>query len=313
LEYGALISVVMPVFNRAHLLARVAGSVLAQSYRNLELVIVDDASGDAIEEAVAALADPRVRLVRRARNGGVGAARNSGVEAARGEWIAFHDSDDYCTFDRLELGARALAALPPGYIGVYGARLIYNELSGAGQDRAGVFWLPGPGEPQVSGDLSGPTMRRNIINLPALMVRKSALLAAGPSDELLRKNVDWDLCLRLTRQGPIAHVPEPFVLTPTSFDPDVSRARVSRSERQGARSFVRISGKLRRTGCPPAILAAHYASAGRYLLRIGRPRAARRFLAASLARDRMHPKLWAHYALSFLPALHARLRRPTRL
>lgn len=313
MQHGTLISIVMPVFNRAHLLPRVAASILGQSYRHFELLIVDDASTDDIEAAVKALGDDRVRLIRRAQNGGVAAARNSGVEAARGDWIAFHDSDDFCTTDRLDLCRQKLAELPPDYIGVYGARLIYNEVSEDDYGRAAAYVIPRPRETVLSGDLSARTMRGNIINFPTLLVRKSALLAAGPSDPLLRKNVDWDLCLRLTRQGRIGFVPEPLILTPTSLAPEVSAARVSRSARQGARSFARISGKLRRSGLTGRALSTHYATTARYLLRIGRVRAARRFLGAALAQDRRQPRLWAHYALSYLPWLHARLRRPAKL
>lgn len=313
MEYGALISVVMPVFNRAHLMPRVAGSILAQTYRNFELLIVDDASSDAIEAAVAALNDPRVRLIRRAQNGGVGAARNSGIDAARGDWIAFHDSDDYCTADRLELSVRKMMELPEDYIGVYGARLIYNEVAETDYARAGAMVIPRACEQTLSGDLAARTMVGNIINFPTLLVRRTALLAAGPSDPLLRKNVDWDLCLRLTRQGKIGFVPEPLILTPTSLNPNVSAARVSRSARQGARSYARITGKLRRAGLGGAPLAAHYATAGRYLMRINRPRFARRFFGAALTLKPLQPKVWLHWAFSLAPGLHGRLQRPAKL
>lgn len=313
MEHGTLISIVMPVFNRAHLLPRVAGTILAQTYRNFELLIVDDASTDDIETAVEALGDPRVRLIRRAQNGGVGAARNSGIAAARGDWIAFHDSDDLCTCDRLELCVEKLASLPMDYIGVYGARLIYNEVGEENYAWAGAYVIPRARETVLSGDLAARTMRSNIINFPTLMVKKSALVAAGPSDPLLRKNVDWDLCLRLTRQGKIGFVSEPLILTPTSLAPEVSAARVSRSARQGARSFARISGKLRRAGLTGRPLAAHYATTARYLMRIDRARFARRFLGAALAIDARQPKLWAHYALSYFPGVHARFRREAKL
>lgn len=313
MEYGTLISIVMPVYNRAHLLDRVAGSILSQTYRNFEFLIVDDCSSDDIEAAVAALGDDRVRLVRREKNGGVAAARNTGVEAARGEWIAFHDSDDFCTVDRLELCVRKLIEMPDDYIGVYGARLMYNEVSEENYVKAGVYVIPRATEPRLSGDLSTRTMIRNIINFPTFMVKKSALLAAGPSDELLRKNVDWDLCLRVTRQGKIAFIPEPLLLTPTSQDPKVSAARVSRSVRQGARSFARISSKLKRAGCPPKALASHYATTARYLMRLGRYAWARRFMVAALKLDPMQPRRWGHYAFSYMPGMHTKLRAPNKL
>lgn len=312
LDYGTLISVVMPVFNRAHLMPRILGSLCAQTYRNLDIVVVDDRSTDAIENAVAALDDPRVRLVRRERNGGVGAARNTGIAAAKADWIAFHDSDDICTHDRIELSVRALMALPADHIGVYGVRLIYNEVPEAGYGAMAAFVRPFPKERPLSGDLSKRTMVGNIINFPTMLVAKSALIAAGPSDELLRKNVDWDLCLRLTRQGKFGFVPEPMILTPTSLDLGVSGARVSRSVRQGARSYARITGKLKRAGFGGAPLAAHYASTARYLLRLGRARFARRYLRAALAITPAKPRLWAHLLLSHAPGLHAALRQPDK-
>lgn len=313
MEYGALVSVVMPIHNRAHLVARVVGSLCAQTYRNLEIVVADDASSDDVAGAVAALGDPRVRLVRRGRNGGVAAARNTGLAAATGPLIAFHDSDDICPSDRIELSVRALLALPEGYVGVYGMRLFYAQLDEASYHKVWARARPFPHDRPLSGDLAARTVEGNIINFPTLLVRAEAVRAAGPSDELLRKNVDWDLALRLTRQGRFGFVPEPLVLTPNSTDAAVNRARVSRSVRQGGRSFARITGKLRRQGHGqgpgrPA-LARHYATTAAYMIRMGRPRFARRFLRASLALDPLRPRLWARYALSRFPGLYMRLRR----
>lgn len=303
----------MPVFNRAHLMPRILGSLCAQSYRNLEILVVDDCSSDDIEGAVAAMGDSRVRLVRRAQNGGVAAARNTGVAAASADLVAFHDSDDICTVDRIEQCMRLFVTLPDDYVGVYGARLIYNEVAVGDYTRMRTFMRPFPHERPLDGDLAARTMQNNILNFPTLLVKASALAAAGPSDELLRKNVDWDLSLRLTRQGKFGFVPEPLILTPTSLDPTVSANRVSRSERQGARSYARITGKLRRAGHGGASLAGHYATTARYLMRIGRPRFARRFLRAALSLTPMAPRLWAHLAFSHAPGLHAKLRRPGKL
>src|ERR1043166_1854397 len=106
---GPLVSVVLPTYNRAHTLARAVRSVLAQSHRHLEIVVVDDGSTDATVALVQKLAleDPRVRLVQQA-NRGPAAARNTGVRQARGEFVAFQDSDDEWLVEKLE---RQLAAL----------------------------------------------------------------------------------------------------------------------------------------------------------------------------------------------------------
>jgi glycosyltransferase involved in cell wall biosynthesis len=288
---------------------RVVGSILAQTYRNLDVVIVDDCSNDDIDGAIAALGDPRVRLIRRERNGGASAARNTGVAAARGDWIAFHDSDDYCTSDRIELSVRKMMELPQDYIGVYGVALFYVAGSEANHNQKKTFFLPRASEPLLSGNLAARTEVGNMMNLPTILVQKTALEAAGPFDEKLRRNEDWDLCLRLTRQGKFGFVPEFFILCPNPIDPVIASAKVSRSTLHGARSFVRITGKLRRSGVKGPHLAAHYASAGRYLLRIERPKLAKRFLRASIAQNPWKPRIWAHYLLSFTPKLHAMLRK----
>ena len=92
----ALISVVIPTYNREKTIERSARSVLNQTYKNIELIIVDDCSSDNTKAVVDKLAkgDKRVKYIRFEKNKGACAARNAGIDAANGEYIAFHDSDD---------------------------------------------------------------------------------------------------------------------------------------------------------------------------------------------------------------------------
>lgn len=93
---GARVSVVMPAFDAQATLAASMRSVLGQSHREVELIVVDDRSRDGtwdIAQAEAAR-DPRVVAIRQPANGGVAAARNAGIEAATGDYVAFLDSDD---------------------------------------------------------------------------------------------------------------------------------------------------------------------------------------------------------------------------
>lgn len=96
-----MISVVIPTYNRSSLIKRAAQSVLAQTYKDIELIIVDDGSTDDTAEVVASLNDFRVRYVYQ-KNSGACVARNNGVDHASGEYIAFHDSDDIWHADKLE-------------------------------------------------------------------------------------------------------------------------------------------------------------------------------------------------------------------
>jgi glycosyltransferase involved in cell wall biosynthesis len=99
-----LFSVVIPTYGRAELLREAVGSVLAQTVDDLECLVVDDAS----PEPVATPPDPRVRVIRRERNGGSAAARNTGLATARGRYVAFLDDDDLWTPDRLEIATLGL-------------------------------------------------------------------------------------------------------------------------------------------------------------------------------------------------------------
>src|SRR5260221_10547772 len=117
---GQRISVVVPFFNNAALLGDCLASIAAQTYRHLQVIMVDDGSTDgsaAIARAQAA-EDPRFELVSQ-RNGGPGSARNRGVAAATGEFLAFVDADDLLPPDAY---TTMLAVLdPPGPATVSGS------------------------------------------------------------------------------------------------------------------------------------------------------------------------------------------------
>lgn len=97
-----LVSVIMPSWNTAGFIAESINSVIAQTYKNWELIIVDDCSTDNTDEVVAAFDDPRIRYLKNEKNSGAALTRNRAMREARGEWIAFLDSDDLWTPRKLE-------------------------------------------------------------------------------------------------------------------------------------------------------------------------------------------------------------------
>lgn len=102
-----LFSVIVPTYNRSSFLSEAVNSVLAQTFPDHEVVVVDDASTEPVAQVTT---DPRVRVVRRSRNGGATAARNTGIAEARGAYITFLDDDDRITPDRLSMVVGHLAA-----------------------------------------------------------------------------------------------------------------------------------------------------------------------------------------------------------
>jgi glycosyltransferase involved in cell wall biosynthesis len=107
-----LISVIIPTYNRSHLVMGAIESAIAQSYQNLEIIIVDDASTDNTQALIATIKDSRLRYIRHQTNLGGANARNTGIDAAQGEYIAFLDSDDVWLPHKIELQLSTLQNYP---------------------------------------------------------------------------------------------------------------------------------------------------------------------------------------------------------
>ncbi len=97
-----MFSIIIPAYNREGLIKVAIDSVLAQTFSNFEIIVVDDASKDRTCEVVSSYTDPRVRLIRQPRNGERGKARNTGIENAKGRYICLLDSDDKFLSNHLE-------------------------------------------------------------------------------------------------------------------------------------------------------------------------------------------------------------------
>lgn len=105
------VSVVIPTYNRGYIVREAIESVLAQTFGDFEVIVVDDGSADDTAEKIAAIRDSRVRYIRQS-NAGVSAARNRGVAEARGEIISFLDSDDLWKPEKLTHEVRFLEEHP---------------------------------------------------------------------------------------------------------------------------------------------------------------------------------------------------------
>ncbi len=124
------VSVIIPTFNRAHLVSVAISSVLNQSYRNLELILVDDGSTDHTWEVIEPfMGDKRLQYVLLKKNKGRSAARNLGVEETKGDFIMFLDSDDYLEADALEKLINLRYSYPQVNVFAGGYRLFKRKAS----------------------------------------------------------------------------------------------------------------------------------------------------------------------------------------
>lgn len=106
------VSIVMPVFNSGKFVAESIRSLLDQTYRDFELIIVDDGSTDSSKEIIAGFTDPRIRVLTNDKNQGIVFSRNKGLAQVRGEYYAPFDSDDIASQDKLEKQVKYMDAHP---------------------------------------------------------------------------------------------------------------------------------------------------------------------------------------------------------
>lgn len=280
------VSVIIPTYNRAALVGRAIGSVLAQSAGDLELIVVDDGSGDDTAAVVRAIRDPRLVYLPQPRNRGVSAARNIGIRAARGAWVAFLDSDDCWLPQKLQ---RQLDDLQrSGFAGV----AAYCRMRRS--DGRHVIEVPDGRGGRYDGATPWPSLLTDgLWFCQTWLVRREALLACDGFDERMRIWEDWDLLLRLSQRGAIRYLPE--VLVESQVSPD---SLVGRHENRPASLRILQEKHAALFACDPAVAAHHAYTRARYELLYGDWQAGWRALAQAIRMQPLRPRGWALFVAS---------------
>lgn len=203
-----LVSVVIPTYNRQAIIAAAVQSALDQTYRNIEVIVVDDGSTDNTAQVLDQFGG-RIRLVRQ-ENAGPSAARNRGVSVARGDILAFLDSDDTWAPTKLARQVHLLQRLGP-QIPCCLCNVSFGSAGGAAGTSFAVAGLRPELEEGVWENVTEVLLSRFVLFNQALVVRQSALLKAGLFRPDLRLLEDYDLALRLSLLGPWAFIAEPLV------------------------------------------------------------------------------------------------------
>lgn len=284
-----LVTVIIPTYNRASLLPRAIRSVLAQTHRPLELIVVDDGSVDDTEAVVRGFADPCIKYIRHPHNQGQCAAINTGIRAAKGDFVCFLDSDD--EWD---------PAMIQKQLDVFSRS---DRSTGVVYTLAGTARPDGSLAPSHVSHLQGPIYRDAlaqgyVAHSIAILVRRSCFDKIGLFDTRFLSFQDDDICFRLAREYAFGLVPEMLAIIHPGAEGQLTRDR--RPYARGWRDLLRKHEVDILKLCGPAVLARHYVRSGLLFLDAGDRTAARASFARALGL-RPGPKALAGVVISMLP------------
>ena len=289
MESAPRVSVVLPTYNRAHLLPRALRSVLAQTYRAFEVLVVDDGSTDETAGAVAGLADPRIRF-HRVNHQGCAGAMNVAIQHALGEWVAFIDSDDEWAPAKLERQMQAAAAAGPEVGVIYSAGVIVDDAAGreihARRPRAGG-----------QGRVFDLMLETNWFSFVSVLARRRCFDEVGLFDEGLAFGEDRDWLLRAARRFEFRGLAEPLVTV------HVHRGPRQTADLAGRIAFAQhILERYREDlGARPLLAARKQVALGQLCLREGDVARARRAFAEAMRVRPTFVPAYAHLAISWGP------------
>jgi glycosyltransferase involved in cell wall biosynthesis len=191
-------SVIMPCYNAEKFVQHSVESILRQSFADLELLVVDDASKDKSVDVLRELAarDARVKLFVHDKNRGVSRSRNDGLRAAQGNYVAFCDADDVWKPEKLKLQIELLSSNPAYDVAYCDSQIIDENGTLTGRLFSGQF----PPPRNASGDLYEELSARNFINMQTVCLRRNAMGQEIFFDESIKWVEDWWQWIRLSRK-----------------------------------------------------------------------------------------------------------------
>lgn len=294
------VSIILPTYNRAATLPRALASIRAQTWRDYEIIIVDDGSTDATPKLLRTwTGSPRLRSIRVA-NGGPAAARNRGIRLARGHFVAFLDSDDAWVPDKLERQLRVQAQRGAGVVHCDMLRILPGG-------RTRLMRTPEVQRGRVIDARTGEFQTKGL-GIQSVVVERRLLADVGGFDPELKALEDLELLLRLARVTDFAAIHAPLVLYHAGPGVSTARLAVARARRRLLRRHREV------VAASPRALAYQCGRIGLAYLRAGAPRLARRYgrialRAAPLSPRTALPALLPALGMSGLLGMLLRLER----
>ena len=199
-----LITIIIPTYNRANLLSRAIKSVLNQTFKDFELIVVDDGSTDNTAEVIKKFQeqDKRIRYIQHDKNKGTAATRNIGIKAAKGEYIAFLDSDDEWFPEKLEKQVSLFEHSLRKNLGFVSCNYLefYSE-----SGREVLYRVP-----RHKSSLKVLLESNTLCNSSNVMIKKEVFDNVGHFDEKIKIGEDWDMWIRIAQKYNFDFVEEPL-------------------------------------------------------------------------------------------------------
>ena len=194
------ISVIIPTYNRAHLICESIQSALLQTHNNIEVIVIDDASTDNTRQVIKKINDNRICYFRHDRNKGASCARNTGLKKVNGQYVAFLDDDDKWLPSKLEKqldifnnGSKSIGLVTCGFRYCYKDQFVEKVLTNEVREYDKL-------------------LVQNVIGSNSLpLVKKECFENAGFFDETLQSCQDWDLWIRIAKNYSIDYIPDVLV------------------------------------------------------------------------------------------------------
>jgi len=289
----SLVSVVLPTHNRPAMLKRAVSSVLEQTYENIELIVVDDASSPGADRVLREVSDKRLIVLRNEKKLGGSASRNRGIEKSRGVYTAFLDDDDSWLPTKIDEQIACFEKASPR-VGMVYTGYRYETTDGR--------VVPGAGKPIVRQDVLVALLRGCITTTSTATIRRDCLDEVGGFDENMPAAQEWDLWIRLAKRFHFEYVARP--LTRLTIHGDQLSADLKRKIEARRLIFDKYSEDI---GQHPDILRDHLKRLGVLHLLASEKGTGRRFLLRCLEKKIFQPDVLAHLILSLAPGLYARI------
>lgn len=237
------VSVIIPVYNRAHLLHRALDSVVAQTFKDIEILVIDDCSRDDPYSVIKEYKDSRIKYIKQKENQGVAAARNRGLREAQAPFVAFLDDDDEWLPEKLSKQVELFLQSPPE------VGLIYTGVETVMDEGHTEIQLP-----TERGNVYGRLLVKNCIHGgSSAMIRRNLITNVGFFDENLLAIEDYEYWLRISRYYNFDFIEEPLVryhdVRAVTTDTDVRRSLNIKANLEARNQFyLKHQAQMRKGG-----------------------------------------------------------------